>query len=703
MKAIRGHWNEGARREGILPATLHPCSRFGGGFPRTIRAILCALLGCIFLPAFPLSCHAAVELPEEIVEGSVIYDMLEDKYLSPGSVTVIRPEEKIGEQRTLPDLLEEVPGLRIIRLQGRHGYAVASVRGSTSSQVAVYVDGVLMNLQSESAVDLSSIPIENIERIEVYKGYVPAQFGAQAMGGVINIVTKMPEKPKTHLELGMGSFGRYKTALSHGTRMGDGKFFTAFGYETYDGDYKYWNDNGTAYNNVDDYEGRRRDNGFENMDLLLKWEDADWRARASWVHRDRDLALVAPGLDRPGVAQRPGATQETDRWDLSLGRTQMAGNVRWGWEVAYTDQQKDYDSRRGTAPSQIGGAYVTKSSYDTTRAGVSLNADLAMGDRHFMEFRAEYADERLKVGGDTLYKYLGGIGKYTSDSWSFNLQDTVALDAGGSLLLTPSIRWHEQDDDDHFTWQVALSKEFSSAWMLKTAYGTYARAPNMYERFGDGAFILPAADDLDWETGKQFDLGVLWNGTVGSARSHAGVSFFWRDSEDLIEFNIENPRYSRYKNIAKAKVKGVELETGFDWEKWNFTLTGTWMEGTNESPDDAGSVRQYGMKLPNRPEWSGTARLMRKMPKGSVFMEYQYVGENYADSSEKVLFDERNILNIGVKYELSPTTKLIAGVDDVFDDADDWRMRPDGLDGPTRMLWYPVEGRSYYLTLLMEL
>jgi outer membrane cobalamin receptor len=657
--------------------------------------------------------RAAVDLPEELVTGSVIYDAEDDKYLSPGMVTVIRPEEKTGEQRTLPDLLEEAPGLRIIRVQGRHGYAVASVRGSTSAQVAVYVDGVLMNLQSESAVDLSAIPVDNVERVEVYRGYIPAKFGAQAMGGVVNIVTKAPEKPETKLSLGTGSFGRYKGALSHGVALGSGKFFGAFGYESYNGDFKYWNDNGTPYNGEEDYEGERRDNGFENMDLLLKWEDEHWKARASWVRRNRELALAAPGLDKPGEShyQRPGALLGTDRWDLSLGRTQSAGSVNWGWEVLYTGQNKDYDSRRGNAPSQIGGSYVTKSEYETKRIGLSLNASASLGERHFLEFLADYSDESLNVRGDSLFEYLNGIEDYSREDWDFNLQDTIALDGAGSFLLTPSIRWHKQGDDDYFTWQAALTKEFSHGWMVKSAYGTYARAPNLYERYGDGAFILPSQGDLEWETGTQFDVGVMWSGTMGSARANVGLSAFMRDSENLIEFNMENPRFGRYQNIAKAEVKGVELETAFDWERWNFSLSGTWTEGENKTPDDEGSVRLDGITLPNRPEWSWASRLTHKFwtggkdgarKNGAVFIEYRYTGENYADSSAKVLFDARNVWNVGVKWELSGTTRLAFGVDDVFNDADGWRMRPDGLNGPTRMLWHPVEGRTFYMTLDMK-
>ncbi|MDL2264233.1 TonB-dependent receptor, partial [Synergistaceae bacterium OttesenSCG-928-I11] len=598
-----------------------------------------------------------------------------------------------------PDLIESVPGLQVIRSRGRHSYTVASVRGSTSSQVAVYVDGVLMNLQSEAAVDLSSIPVDNVLRIEVYRGYIPAKFGAQAMGGVINIVTKQPTEPETNVTLGAGSFGRYKGNVSYGAPLGDGTLFAAFGYETYDGDYKYWNDNGTPYNATDDYTGKRRDNGFENMDLLLKWQDEHWRAKASWVRNDRDLALPAPGIDKPGMGQQSGAKLDTDRVDVLVGRTQTAGAVNWDWELKYTDQKKDYDSRRGDNLSQIGAMNVSKSSYDTTRFGATVTASWSAGERHFFEALLDYSDERLKIGGATVSEYLGGTDKYTREGWSATLQDTVALDAAGTLLLTPSLRWHKEGDDDEFTWQVALAKEFGPAWMLKAAYGTYARAPNMYEQYGDGAFILPAANNMKWETGEQFDLGVAWTGNAGRARSNVSLAYFWRETDDLIEFNMESPRYGRYANIAHAKVRGVELETGLDWEKWAFTLSGTWMDGKNETPDHAGSTRQYGKTLPNRPEWSGTARLTRKFDRASAFVEYQYIGENYADSSEQVLFDSRNVWNVGVKYRLSPTAQLIAGIDDVFDEADDWRMR---ANGPTRMLWHPIEGRSYYLTLMME-
>jgi outer membrane cobalamin receptor len=563
-----------------------------------------------------------------------------------------------------------------------------------------------MNLQSESAVDLSAIPADNVERIEVYRGYVPSRFGAQAMGGVINVVTKRPEKSRTTLSLGAGSFGRYKGTITHSAGVWGGKFFGSYGYETYGGGFEYWNDGGTPDDAGDDYTGTRRYNGFDNTDILLKWEDAKWRARASWVRRDRDLPLNAPGRDKPWVNnERLGALLDTERLDLSLGRKQEAGDVDWGLELTYTEQTKKYDSRRGSTDSLIGGGYVTRSEYGVSRFGVALDASAPVGERHFLELLAEYADERLSVNGNVVFEQLNGIDRYDRSDRSVTLQDTISLDGAGTLLATPSLRWHRQEDESHFTWQIALSKEFSQAWMVKGTFGTYARAPNMYERYGDGAFILPAEDDMRWETGKQFDLGVIWNGELSEpldARVNASVSAFWRDTDDLIEFFMDSPRYGRYDNIARAEVKGIEAEADIDLEKWNLAFSATWMEGINFTPD-SGSVRRHGKWLPNRPRWAGSARVTRKFSRGSAFAEYQYTGANFADTSEKILFDARGVVNIGVKYDLSPSTRLTAGVDDVFDEADSWRMHPaGGLNGPTSMLWYPVEGCSFYMTLEME-
>lgn len=161
--------------------------------------------------------------------------------LSPGTVTIIRPDDYQGEQKTLPELLKQVPGVHVRELNGKGQYTTVSVRGSTAAQVGVFVDGVLFNLGGDAAADISTIPVQNVERIEVYRGYIPARFGGTFMGGVINIVTKRPTKENVQASIGQSSFGGYKGSLQVDAPLGKGSLMVGVNHEQSDGDFKYKN------------------------------------------------------------------------------------------------------------------------------------------------------------------------------------------------------------------------------------------------------------------------------------------------------------------------------------------------------------------------------------------------------------------------------------------------------------------------------
>ena len=151
------------------------------------KKLTAAVLGAV---AAGLWCHPASAAGND--GDLAVYDIGEitveakrpdwEEKLSPGTVTVIRPEEFKGEQKTLPDFLQMVPGVHVREVQGKGQYTTVTVRGSTAAQVGVFVDGVLTNLGGDAAVDISSIPVSNVERIEVYRGYIPARFANYQIG-----------------------------------------------------------------------------------------------------------------------------------------------------------------------------------------------------------------------------------------------------------------------------------------------------------------------------------------------------------------------------------------------------------------------------------------------------------------------------------------------------------------------------------------
>src|SRR3712207_1665043 len=161
--------------------------------------------------------------------------------LSPGTVTVIRPDDYKGEQKDLPDFLKMVPGVHVREINGKGQYTTVSVRGSTAAQVGVFVDGVLFNLGGDAAADISTIPVHNVERIEVYRGYIPARFGGTFMGGVINIVTKKPNRGNVTANVGRSSFGGKKANLQFDLPLGSGTLMVGINHDESKGNFKYKN------------------------------------------------------------------------------------------------------------------------------------------------------------------------------------------------------------------------------------------------------------------------------------------------------------------------------------------------------------------------------------------------------------------------------------------------------------------------------
>ena len=297
-----------------------------------------------------------------------------EEILSPGTVTVIRPEEFQGEQKTLPDFLKMVPGVHVREVNGKGQYTTVTVRGSTAAQVGVFVDGVLTNLGGDAAVDISTIPVSNVERIEVYRGYIPARFAGTFIGGVINVVTKKPTGAHGSAEIGPGSFGSKKASVEVTAPVGSGSLLFGFNHEQRDGDFPYhsyaadqfytntqlgkqvldtrkelqgylsmtateksaydaangagaWQsnvdscvqwleDNGVRESDsADNPQRRRKYNDYRNTDLLIKWQNDDWMIKGTYKKVNRhlpDSLWVSTNSYFDMIV--PGL--ETDRYDL---------------------------------------------------------------------------------------------------------------------------------------------------------------------------------------------------------------------------------------------------------------------------------------------------------------------------------------------------------------------------------------------------
>lgn len=643
------------------------------------KGVIISLFALLIFFITPFSSQASVvELEEERVIG---HRMENESDYSPGSATIVDAKELIGSAQDLPSMLERVPGLRITKLRGRGQYSVASVRGSSASQVAVYIDGQLANLGGDSAVNLAAIPAENIERIEVYRGYIPARFAVAGLGGVINIVTRtIGEKPTTQIGFGFGSYEERKANFSWMGQLAGGDFFFGSEYEGYKGDFSYRNDNATPNNPNDDYTADRYNNGFERGGALMKWQRNGWAARAEWQSNYQKLPLSAPGNDKP--EEHPGADMKNEQTDLQISKRGRIGNFDMGISLAWLRQKKDFND-----PNQTLG-YAKWNKYKTQRWVIDYDASVTVGERHYLEFFANHTNESLNINpNDT---------NFSSNRTNLVLQDTIALDEMGTFLISPVIRWNQADGESATTWNIAVSKQMGEQWSLRGSYGKYVRIPNLYERYGDGG-ILRATPNLQWERGDQWDLGVVWNGKIGAGNSKLGLTYFKRSSKDLIEFVMFGPYTAAYRNIGKASAQGIEAEASWAHRGWYIEAAATYTDSENETDD-----YRNGKRLPNSPEWSVYAKLNRDFSdKISAFIDARYVSKNYLDYAQYIYYDQLFTIGLGAKWKFSDTGTLFFNVNDLFNRTADSQFIHSITDRH-ELAWYPGEGRTFNISARFE-
>jgi iron complex outermembrane receptor protein len=103
--------------------------------------------------------------------------------------TVVDTSDATSRLESVADVLAESVGVQVRRFGGLGAFSTVSIRGSTPSQVEVYLDNVLLNRANAGLVDLSNLPVDNVESIEIYRGFT-LQLGAGSIGGAINLVTR---------------------------------------------------------------------------------------------------------------------------------------------------------------------------------------------------------------------------------------------------------------------------------------------------------------------------------------------------------------------------------------------------------------------------------------------------------------------------------------------------------------------------------
>ncbi len=680
--------------------------------------------------------------------------------LSPGEVSVVYPDDVKGEHKALPDLLDQIPGVYARRVAGTGHYTTASIRGSSPSQVNIYIDGVPYNTSSEAATDISTIPISNVERVEVYRGTTPARFSGAPLGGAINIVTKRPDEAKTSASAGARSFGGRQASGSLAAPLWDGSLlFGVDGEESKGGfDYKKYalrSLRGIVYSDGStpaDYgkgvgrpiDRTRQNNDYEKLNGVAKWQNENLFAKWSYNSMDRFMpeqvkldANTWEDTDEPGLLTSQRRRQRVDEHNGAVGWRDTFGDLSLGVTGTFLDQEKTYRNLDDFTSIGVGSIWTE---HHTRRYGLSGDVGYVFGKEgplgHKLEVHAEQLWETLHADANNRISSAGVesdlLTRFSRRRSTIQAQDTLTARPLGDLEITPVVRIERLDGpilgsrlsplggaDGDYGWKptygVSVKKRLNDGWEMFGNTGTYNRYPSFYEIYGDGVYVSPNLDStrkavqLRRERGVNLDGGVGWTGALfDDWRASFRLTWFQRRTEDAITF-YQTPAGSKYLNTGTTLTRGLEFEGNIAFgDRADVHLAGTLQDGRYVKGTyyffgaiDAGGVVDGKLKVLQNPDFSANARLNLRFLQGALttFAEVRYVGRVYvAQSAVGQSYEEPlTTIDLGANYKFDNGLKISAGAIDVFDQGPKQRVSGLFFDrDPVEPLTWDLRPNVYY-------
>jgi len=624
--------------------------------------------------------------------------------------TVVDTTGAAARVDTLSEALSDAVGVQVRRFGGLGDFSTVSIRGSSAGQVQVYLDGVPLGRADNETVNLADLPLDAVERVEVYRGTTPLTFAQSGPGGIVNIVTRRPgDVPLTGVSTSYGSFDTRKVDVARSAQVGPWEYLGFAHYLGTTGDFTFRNDLGTTANPADDRTERRENNAFDLGDFTGR---VGWHPGGPFsASLTTDTFVKEEGVPGAGSVQARDATLTTVRQlghvdvDLVPSGAPNVDATTSGWVLWQGQHFRDRRGEVALIPTDV--------DQESLATGLQTVVRAALGHHNVPGLFLAASHESFAE--DDLLRPDAGVPDRTRLRGTVAAEDEI-LPWEDHISIVPAVRWEVFRDDfagtgtggpldvhgvqvnDFVSPHLGLRFAPHPVVTLLANVGRYAREPNLSELFGTRGAVV-GNPNLRPEVAFNRDAGVRLALPPAGPLARAAFEYAYFDNaiDDLIVLVQNSQRIVRPENVTSATVRGHEVSLRGELAR----RLGLAFNYTHQDARDAGDVTFLrGKQLPGRPAdeafahvelgWSSARplpRLARLWP-GRVFYEANVIADNFLDRANVQRVGSRVLHGAGIELGLPiPRTRVT------------FEVKNAGDDHTRDALGFPLPGRSLFLTV----
>jgi vitamin B12 transporter len=587
------------------------------------------------------------------------------------AITVITADEiersAVSPTRSVDDLFRRVPGVTLTQAGGPGQAQFVRIRGGDVRHTLVLIDGIRVNdpVSTGREFDFANLVLADIERIEVLRGPQSALYGSDAMGGVINIITKRGGPPRATLAIEGGSFGTKEArgAVSGGNERVDYSIgfagldtdgFSAFGYRLPRLRY-------LAPEGFERDEAQRR--GMTGRVGVKLTDDVrvEVGGGTNYNRADYDAAFL-PFPDTPSVA--------TSRLHNAYGRLiadTFGGALRNTLTTFANRTEREF---RDVTFGPFGS--TRRTDFNGDRAGAEYQGDLSLGTFGLFTFGARGEREQAESFAETLAPFA------TARARTIDAEQTTRsafalhqITLGERLHLSLGGRVDDVRDVDRFaTWRATAAYEIQeTGTKFRTSAGTGGKAPSLFQLYSP-EFGTPT---LDSERSIGVDAGV--DQAFLDGRIKLSVTVFHNEYTDLIDFAASpgcriDQAFGCYFNVARAETSGLEFsgDIAIMPEFLRLRLTYTHLDARGQAVDPVTGVFGESFKLARRPDNEGRISFAFTPLAGlSIEPSVVLVGERFSSFGETDRLPAYARLDMYAEYKIDDIFSLYGRAENLTD------------------------------------